>query len=193
VDITVNPNNLPVDANGKPAFNNGSGGPSQTNWVNLMEAAYAKYNDIYKTNTNSHNAGLTGYDAIMNDAVDDVSFNYALTGTQSAVLPLPGQKATDVATVINQALASGQPVEAYNYDTAATAAQQPQPDQQDSEGHTISGGHAYAVVGISTDGKTVTLRDPRGVNDSATTGEHADGTFTMTMADFQSVFEQINA
>jgi len=193
VDIVVNPNNLPVNPDGTPAFNSSANQPAQANWVNLMEAAYAKYNDVYHTNTDASNKGLSGYDAIMQDGVADVSFNYALTGQQSTARTLQGQSSTDVATVISQGLASGKPIEVYNYDLASAAAQQVQPDSVDAEGHTIIGSHAYSVVGISADGKTVTVRNPWGANfQSRAKGQNADGSFTMSMDDFKSTFEQIN-
>lgn len=186
VDIAVNPNNMPMTSDGKPAFNTGADGDTSINWVNLMEAAYAKYNQVYDTNTNSQATGAKGYDGIMQNGVDDTSFNTALTGQVSTAAEITGKDPNLVSQSITQGLASGQPVEAYNYDSDATTVSE--------KGINIVPKHSYGVVGISADGQTVTLRNPWGRNYSdETKGQNADGTFTMDINEFTKIFEQINA
>jgi hypothetical protein len=179
VEIKVNPNNLPIKEDNSSAFNEGSDG--KANWASLLEAAYAKYNDVYRTNTNPDNATKSGYDGIMENGVDDTSFIQALTGTTDVVSHAIDAKAgattTDkIATNIAARLDAGVPVLAYNTDSE---------DVTDSANRTWVSGHAYAVTQI--EGNQVTIQNPWG--DNSPQSGFKKGVTTMSMADFMKTFE----
>ena len=185
VDIAVNPNNIPVSTDGTPAFSNGKDGGA--NWVNLMEAAYAKYNDAYKVNTGTNADGTenvteSGYDAIMMTGVEDTSFNFALTGNTGASVPTAGADRDALTLKMFNAMLNGQPVGAYNLDSADATA--------NGGKASIVSSHAYAVVGISADGSQIMVKNPWGAHNPQT-GQDETGCITMTIDEFYDNFEQV--